>query len=78
MLEDQVYVNWYGCFYYLYDKRLKKMKTKTKEKRKKYGKAHASPQRSDQDRGLNEDNQKKITNSKSNMFRLGMMITMIK
>ena len=39
------------------------MKTKTKEKRKKYGKAHAAPQRSEQERGLNEDDQKKVTNT---------------
>ena len=46
----------------IHDDKLLIMKTKTKQKTKKYGKAHTSPQKKAEDRGLNEDDQNAITN----------------
>ena len=46
----------------LIDKPLK-MKTKTRQKTKKYDKSRTSPKRGAQDRGLNEDEQNRITNT---------------
>jgi hypothetical protein len=55
-------MKWYGCLYLHIVKPLK-MKAKTSQKKAKGGKTTASPRRKAEDRGLNEDDQNRITNA---------------